>query len=101
VANCRKVIENIFDEYPEFKEAKEKSDNAKVGNRIEAKEKERELLKDARVYRYNEALFLIECLPIHYTGNGAENPKWNKEDVKLIVGSTALLIQWLTAKIEG
>jgi len=101
VANCRKVIENIFDEDPEFKEAKEKSDNAKIGNEKEAKQKEKKLSKDARIYRYNEALFLIECLSIHNTENDTGDVNWNREDAKMIIGSTALLLQWLTAKIEG
>lgn len=107
IKECRRVIEDIYNECPEFKKAKDESDKAKK------QDEEKKLSKNARIYRYYKVLYLIECLPIHRaeiaaeiaaenaTDSVIEDVNWDREDVRMIIGSTALLLQWLTAKIEG
>ncbi len=101
ISDCRKVLEKIYDKPPNFAKAQEESQKIESEeDKKKKKEKKKNLSKEARIYRYNEALFDIINLSHHADNDGAKNTNWNKKDAKLVIGGVALLLQLLIAEIE-
>jgi len=86
VGECRGILENIEKKYTEL--------NPEIKNEVKKENDNAKLSKEARIYNYYRTLY-NPLSNIFNLAHHTSETEWNRRDVKMVIGNTALLLQWL------